>query len=178
MSKATRILNKYEYKELLLNGNPQWENFYKDELIGFLEVAKELLKENKQLKEDLRISKSNEETYSLEMQEITKILGLDEDTLFDDVKECVKLLNEEHNKKLRVFMAYNFYHSILRDLEEWLKKRIKYREEEKKDWEDDIPLSNWEEQKTCMEEILIIKNEILELEDTLDKIQELKEKYK
>ena len=33
-----------------------------------------LQQENKQLKEDLRVSQSNEETYSLEMQEITKIL--------------------------------------------------------------------------------------------------------
>ena len=52
MSKAMRMLNYYEYKELLLNGNPQWENFYKDELIGFLQVAKELLKEYKQKAEN------------------------------------------------------------------------------------------------------------------------------
>ena len=45
MTKATRIINKYHIKEMLLNGNPQFENFYKEELIQFCEVARELLKQ-------------------------------------------------------------------------------------------------------------------------------------
>lgn len=53
-----------------------------------------LLQENKQLKEQLLVAQTNEETFRLEMEDITKILGLDENTLFDDVKVCVKSLKE------------------------------------------------------------------------------------
>lgn len=53
-----------------------------------------LLQENKQLKEQLLVSQTNEETFRLEMEDITKILGLDDNTLFDDVKLCVKSLKE------------------------------------------------------------------------------------
>ena len=48
MTKATRIINKYHIKEMLLNGNPQFENFYNEDLIKFCEVARELIKENNQ----------------------------------------------------------------------------------------------------------------------------------
>ena len=40
MSKATRILNEYHIKELILRGNPQYENFYKEELIEFCKISK------------------------------------------------------------------------------------------------------------------------------------------
>ena len=66
-----------------------------------------LQQENKQLKEKLEVSQDNEETYRLEMLEITKILGLDEHTLFDDVKLYAKNLN-----------------SILTELEEWLNHQL------------------------------------------------------
>ena len=58
------------------------------------EKNEELQQENKQLKEQLLVSQTNEETFRLEMEDITKILGLDENTLFDDVKLCVKSLKE------------------------------------------------------------------------------------
>ena len=55
MTKATRIINEYHIKEMLLNGNPQFENFYKEELISFCEIAKKIIqkqqKENKKYKE-------------------------------------------------------------------------------------------------------------------------------
>lgn len=57
-----------------------------------------LKKENKQLKEQLLIAQTNEETFRLEMEDITKTLGLDENTLFDDVKVCVKNLKDNWNK--------------------------------------------------------------------------------
>lgn len=41
MSKATRILNEYHIKELILKGNPQYENFYKEELIEFCKISKQ-----------------------------------------------------------------------------------------------------------------------------------------
>lgn len=54
MTKATRIINKYHIKEMLLNGNPQFENFYKEELIQFCEVARELLKQYQKENQELR----------------------------------------------------------------------------------------------------------------------------
>lgn len=51
-------------------------------------------KNYEELKEKLLVAQTNEETFRLEMEDITKILGLDENTLFDDVKLCVKSLKE------------------------------------------------------------------------------------
>lgn len=51
-----------------------------------------------QLKEQLLVAHTNEETFRLEMEDITKALGLDKDTLFDDVKVCVKSLKDNWNK--------------------------------------------------------------------------------
>mgnify|MGYP004439255095 CR=1 FL=1 len=70
----------------------------------------ELQQENKQLKEQLLVSQTNEETFRLEMEDITKILGLDENTLFDDVKVCVKSLKDNWNKlKEWIDKHYDYY---------------------------------------------------------------------
>ena len=53
-----------------------------------------LQQENKQLKEQLLITQTNEETFRLEMEDITQTLGLDEDTIFDDVKTYARSLKE------------------------------------------------------------------------------------
>lgn len=66
----------------------------------------ELRQENKQLKEQLSVVQTNEETFRLEMEDITQILGLDEDTLFDDVKVCVKNLKNNWNK-LKEYISKN-----------------------------------------------------------------------
>lgn len=58
----------------------------------------DLLKENKQLKEKLSVAETNEETFRLEMEDITQTLGLDEDTIFDDVKAYVRSLRDNWNK--------------------------------------------------------------------------------
>lgn len=54
----------------------------------------ELQQENKQLKEQLLVTQTNEETFRLEMEDITRALGLAEDTLFDDVKAYARSLKE------------------------------------------------------------------------------------
>lgn len=59
---------------------------------------KELQQENKQLKEQLLVTQDNEETFRLEMEDITQTLGLDEDTLFDDVKAYAGSLKDNWNK--------------------------------------------------------------------------------
>lgn len=58
----------------------------------------ELRNENKQLKEQLLVAQTNEETFRLEMEDITETLGLDENTLFDDVKVYARSLKENWDK--------------------------------------------------------------------------------
>lgn len=58
----------------------------------------ELRNENKQLKEQLLVAQTNEETFRLKMEDITETLGLDENTLFDDVKVYARGLKENWDK--------------------------------------------------------------------------------
>ena len=51
-----------------------------------------------ELEKELEVAKCNEEAYRLEMLDITKRLGLDEETLFDDVKDKAERLNNIINK--------------------------------------------------------------------------------
>lgn len=62
------------------------------------EIVSPILKENKQLKEQLLVTQTNEETFKLEMEDITRALGLAEDTLFDDVKAYARSLKDNWNK--------------------------------------------------------------------------------
>lgn len=57
-------------------------------------LLKSNVEENKQLKEQLLVTQTNEETFRLEMEDITKTLGLDEDTIFDDVKVYARNLKD------------------------------------------------------------------------------------
>ena len=58
----------------------------------------QLQQESQQLKEKLLVAQTNEETFRLEMEDITLILGLDEDTIFDDVKVYARNLKDNWNK--------------------------------------------------------------------------------
>lgn len=55
MTKAVKILNKYQIKDMLLTGKIQFENFYKEELIQICKVANEMIEnlliENQKQKE-------------------------------------------------------------------------------------------------------------------------------
>lgn len=94
------------------------EDYKKELIIGFFEkgyccdldevkdTCLGLLKENQELKEKLLVTQTNEETFRLEMEDITKILGLNEDTIFDDVKAYVRSLRDNWNK-LRKWIVYN-----------------------------------------------------------------------
>lgn len=63
-----------------------------------IEYIGQLQQENKQLKEQLLVTQDNEETFRLEMEDITQTLGLDEDALFDDVKAYAGSLKDNWNK--------------------------------------------------------------------------------
>ena len=71
---------------------------YSSEVERMQKCIDELQQENKQLKEQLLVTQTNEETFRLEMKDITKILGLAEDTLFDDVKVYARNLKDNWNK--------------------------------------------------------------------------------
>ena len=96
-----------------------------------LSEIENLQQENKQLKEQLLVTKTNEETFRLEMEDITRILGLDEDTIFDDVKTYARSLKE--NKILRENAEHN---DKVVDKVNWenmlLKKENKQLKEEKR----------------------------------------------
>lgn len=66
--------------------------------IQFIDEICRLQRENQQLKEQLLVTQDNEETFRLEMEDITQTLGLDEDTLFDDVKAYAGSLKNNWNK--------------------------------------------------------------------------------
>ena len=78
---------------------------YSNEVERTQKCIDELQQENKQLKEQLLVAQTNEETFRLEMEDITQTLGLDEDTIFDDVKTYARSLKE--NKILRENAEYN-----------------------------------------------------------------------
>lgn len=70
----------------------------------------QLQQENKKLKEQLLVAQTNEETFRLEMEDITRALGLNEDTLFDDVKAYARSLKDNWNKlKEWVNKYYDYY---------------------------------------------------------------------
>ena len=78
--------------------------------IGNSKKVEELQKENEQLKEQLLVTQTNEETFRLEMEDITKTLGLDENTIFDDVKVYARSLKDNWNElKEWVNKHYDYY---------------------------------------------------------------------
>ena len=78
--------------------------------ISALKEIENLQQENKQLQEQLLVSQTNEETFRLEMEDIKPTLGLDEDTLFDDVKAYARSLKDNWNKlKEWVDKCYDYY---------------------------------------------------------------------
>lgn len=80
--------------EFLQKDRKQWINQFTQTHNESVEIQKE----NQQLKEQLLVTQTNEETFRLEMEDITKTLGLDENTLFDGVKEYVRNLKDNWNK--------------------------------------------------------------------------------
>ena len=91
------------FKSLLRQGSLRHMNILLDdnfqkELLTIIKNYEKIQHENKQLKEQLLVTQTNEETFRLEMKDITQTLGLDEDTLFDDVKVYVRSLKENWDK--------------------------------------------------------------------------------
>ena len=131
-----KLLNlKEEIKEILEELENMYEISELEEQVNNINKIRDyiinLQQENKQLKEQLLATQTNEETFRLEMEDITKILGLDEDTIFDDVKTYARSLKE--NKILRENAEHN---DKVVDKVNWenmlLKKENKQLKEEKR----------------------------------------------
>ena len=109
---------------------------YSSEVERMQKCIDELQQENKQLKEQLLVAQTNEETFRLEMEDITQTLGLDEDTIFDDVKTYARSLKEnkilrenaEHNDK--VVDKVNWENMLLKKENQSLKKQLEGTNEE------------------------------------------------
>ena len=98
-----KLLNlKEEIKEILEELENMYEISELEEQVNNINKIRDyiinLQQENKQLKEQLLVTQTNEETFRLEMEDITQTLGLDEDTLFDDVKSYARSLKDNWNK--------------------------------------------------------------------------------
>ena len=131
-----KLLNlKEEIKEILEELENMYEISELEEQVNNINKIRDyiinLQQENKQLKEQLLATQTNEETFRLEMEDITRILGLDEDTIFDDVKTYARSLKE--NKILRENAEHN---DKVVDKVNWenmlLKKENKQLKEEKR----------------------------------------------
>lgn len=135
-----KLLNlKEEIKEILEELENMYEISELEEQVNNINKIRDyiinLQQENKQLKEQLLVTQTNEETFRLEMEDITRILGLDEDIIFDDVKTYARSLKEnkilrenaEHNDK--VVDKVNWENMSLKKENQELKKQL----EENKD---------------------------------------------
>ena len=130
-----KLLNlKEEIKEILEELENMYEISELEEQVNNINKIRDyiinLQQENKQLKEQLLATQTNEETFRLEMEDITRILGLDEDIIFDDVKTYARSLKEnkilrenaEHNDK--VVDKVNWENMLLKKKYEQLKKQV------------------------------------------------------
>lgn len=89
-------------------------------IVNILDYIENLQQENKQLKEQLLVAQTNEETFRLEMKDITQTLGLDEDTLFDDVKAYARSLKNNWNKLREYIISTRYeYGDLDQDLEDY-----------------------------------------------------------
>lgn len=115
------LLDKLQQENKILKENA--EN--NDKVVDKVNWENQLLKkENKQLKEQLLVTQTNEETFRLEMEDITQTLGLDKDTIFDDVKAYVRSLKDNWNKlKQKMIDSFNEsqdiqFLDVLQDMQE------------------------------------------------------------
>lgn len=92
-SKLFSLLKKQDIDSLFLEATN-----YLCQTKSLFEEKEQLQQENEQLKEQLLVAQTNEETFKLEMEDIAKILGLDENTLFDDVKVYARSLKDNWKK--------------------------------------------------------------------------------
>ena len=119
-----KLLNlKEEIKEILEELENMYEISELEEQVNNINKIRDyiinLQQENKQLKEQLLATQTNEETFRLEMEDITRILGLDEDTIFDDVKAYARSLKDNWNKlKEDLINDINYWHE---QEKEWIK---------------------------------------------------------
>lgn len=122
MSAVDRLNKVPNYNDLLKENKKLHEEL--EWTIGIVEHNRIIGKKNKeihQLREQLLVSQTNEETFRLEMEDITQTLGLDEDTLFDDVKAYVRSLKDNWNE-LKKLLNQKYYNGERIDIKDILDK--------------------------------------------------------
>ena len=126
-----KLLNlKEEIKEILEELENMYEISELEEQVNNINKIRDyiinLQQENKQLQEQLLVAQTNEEIFRLEMEDITKILGLDENTLFDDVKAYARSLKDNMFEKEQLNSLVNSCQEEIRRL----KKQVEEYENE------------------------------------------------
>ena len=98
-----------------------------EEMVGYYDGLKQgieiVQQENKELKEQLLVTQTNEETFRLEMEDITRALGLAEDTIFDDVKAYAKSLKDNMFEKEQLNSLVNSCQEEIRRLKKQLENK-------------------------------------------------------
>ena len=116
----------------------------------------------------------NGEIISIDTVRKIKKLEKENKKLKKDILGLNILATELHSEICLRQQEVNRLNNIINELEKYIKEKINYRRKEMIDFEKDIQFSNFEEQQTNKEEMVIRNFEIIELQDTLDKLQELK----
>lgn len=106
-----------------------------------------LIEENQELKEKLLVTQTNEETFRLEMEDITKILGLDEDAIFDDVKAYARSLKDNMFEKKQL-------NSLVNSCQEEIRQLKKLNEEKTK-----IGVANHKYASQCEDKVIIMETQ-------------------
>lgn len=137
-----------EYIDIqVYDGDDKTKYIKYEDMINLIERIKikqdEKDKEIERLNKELEIAKSNEETYRLEMLDITKRLGLKEDTMFDEVKDKAERLNniikelDKQNGELGAELSLTtdkyekklfIKENIIKEVREYIEERIKENE--------------------------------------------------
>lgn len=92
MTKPVQIINNYWLKEILLNGNPNLNNFYKEDLIRMINILKD---ENQKYKEVIDKAKKLHNEFASK----NSLLVFENNNLIDFMNNLISVLKEvEHEK--------------------------------------------------------------------------------
>ena len=154
----TRIPTLFEIE---IGGKEKIKVVKYDDYMKLKQEIERLNKENKELKEQV-------------------VSAIRVNNIFTENKSIIELQAQRYEQELTITKEKQLkeeierLNNIINELEKSLKERIDFRRKEMIDFEEDIQFSNYEEQKVDKEEMVIRNFEIIELQDTLDKLQELK----
>lgn len=128
----------------------------------------------KRKNKEKNIYKSKNSTLRIEKMNLIKAVerkNKEIERLHNIINDMDKQIDNLCNNQKREVERLN---NIINELEKDVKERIDFYKQEIKEFQDDLFTSNYEEIEDAKNEIKIRRCHIIELEDTLDKIEELK----